>query len=295
MRTTILIHARILGCLALAASLCSCSLLIPENPSAPRYNKVLGAPRKPELNPSASGGDGQSMNHTTPTTPVAQNDPMPVGVDAQPHSSDIIANDVPPPVAQAPLQNDRQMPAENGSMTLAAGGGTYPTLTQAPPSPTDPQAIGRLNAIRTQLEGDRAAANADKDRLSNDVNAEPSLIGTTPPAPINASPQSMMTPNGAVALPPPPPPLMQANAAPSFAAPVYNANGAALEPITLHPPGTASTALPPPQLSYTPTLPTANVQAMAPASTDGFNPMASSGTYASNGYLPDSRYAHRYQ
>ena len=53
--------------------------MIPDNPSAPRYNTVLGAPRKPALNPNATASDGQSRNDmmSAPVTPVAESDTPP--------------------------------------------------------------------------------------------------------------------------------------------------------------------------------------------------------------------------
>ena len=289
------ILARLLPSLALAFVLCSCSLLIPENPSAPRYNSVLGGPRRPELNPTASGGDSQSMNHhAAPAADPSQQAYEPTSFAAP--ADQITSNEVPPPAAMVTSQSPysgRQMPAENQYA------GNYPALQSVPPSNTDPKEVGRLNAIRSQLESDRDAAAADKAKLNNDAISEPSLIGTQPPSPVS-QPQSMLTPSGSVALPPPPPPLASSpnyNPMASYrSVPVQNAS---LEPIVLHPPSANSTPLPPPQLSYTPSLPLPagnNTQAMAPATSDGFNPMAGSGAYASNGsYLPDSRYAHNYQ
>ena len=299
------ILARFLPSLLLAVALCSCSLLIPDNPSAPRYNTVIGGSRRPEMNPPASGGDVQSHNMgTSAATAVVKNDdentPQPM---AAAPTEQVVASDVPPPSG---MSSGRQAPAENG----IAVAGDYPSLQQVPPSTTDPKEAARLNAVRAQLESDRNTAQGDRSRLNNDAVAEPSLIGIQPPAPVSQPqpsmlpPQSMMTPNGSVALPPPPPPLASNTVSTSsgYNPMAYRAmpsmQNASLAPITLHPPSANSTPLPPPQLSYTPSLPlpSGNSQAMAPATNDGFNPMAGTGTYASNGsYLPDSRYSSRYQ
>lgn len=328
------VSVRILSLVLMAASLPACSLLIPENPSAPRYNDVLGGPRRPALNP---GGDAASAG------PRAKADFPPVDPSTEARARDIMASDVPPPAAMAapmtpvataqpaPATGGRQVPVEN--MTVASS--NYPdlhTVPSPPPAGTDT----RMDAVRQQLEIERNAANGAATRLQGDAAAEPSLIGVPLPEPVRASPNAVPvntmpvvptpvpaaepqpigvpqssnnpapTANGYIALPPPPPPLNAGGSAPTstaFAIPTANPapiGNAPMEPITLRAPTGNVASAAPVALNYG-----APSQAapMAP-SASGFNPMDGAApitlraptSYASGGnYLPPSRYATRRQ
>lgn len=315
---------RCLGALAMAATLCSCTLFIPENQSSPRYNTVVGAPRTPQLNPSGGGVGSnyvapQSQLKKAPEVQAAAFPPVDAVTDAR--AREIMAADVPPPVAQA---NMRQTPIENQpGMQLAAN---YPDLHSIPPTPTtgvDGDAA-RLARVRAQLEAERNNADAARTQLSTDAAAEPSLLNepgvVPPPMPINSAPlppQSSNTayPSVIAQLPPPPPPITQSSgtawdrAAPmSSTPPPYVAAAPtiapAMEPIILRAPGSNAEPAAAPRLAYSAPAPAAPVAgaAMAPAMSGGFNPMANGDaivlraptSYAGGtAYLPNSRYATR--
>ena len=119
----------------------------------------------------------------------------------------------------------RRMPTEN--MQFAAS--DYPQLNQVPPAPVRP-AQADLDATRTELERDRAAADAAKAKLQSDAAAEPSILDEMKTAPTGTMPAAMPQPaavpvpsevrspvsslnapeqTGVIAqLPPPPAPLM---------------------------------------------------------------------------------------
>ncbi len=303
----------------------ACSLLIPENPSAPRYNSVLGPPRAPQLNPDRGPGpQSQAPAPMRITETTAMNFP-PVDAQTQSRAQEIMASDVPPPAAlpvsdQAPLA--RRMPEEN--MTVAQS--SYPDLHSIPPTPPAGEEE-RLSRIRAQLEADRMAAGAAKNKLAADAAAEPSLLNEMPsiqaippvnrtPMPAAPMPQSQAPAMSApattasntsyIALPPPLPPMGQSPMAPApvsvAAAPTLQS--APLEPIMLRPPSGANEAAiaATPAFAPTPAPATTAPVAMAPAMAGGFNPMAGSApinlrapTSFAGGteYLPNSRYSTR--
>ncbi len=302
---------RFFGPLLLAVTLCSCNLLIPENPSSPRYNSVLGQPRTPQLNPA--GGPGPSSN-AAPMMQQAEAPEVnatafpPVDPATEARAREIMASDVPPPPMAAPQQNARQMPLENQPGMQVAG--NYPELNNVPATP--PMGANgdaaRLARVRAQLEAERNGADAARNQLATDAAAEPSLLDAPmPQAPL--SPQSSIGngPGYIAQLPPPPPPLAQAGGTtwdrnPSIAsAPLSapSAQTASVEPILLRAPG--AQAQPAPSFGFASAAP-APEMSMAPAMAGGFNPMAGSEpitlraptNYAGGtSYLPDSRYATR--
>lgn len=291
--------------------LSGCRFLIPEDPSAPRYNTVLGGKRVPERNrevppgpssqaPSSyttssaasySSGARQSPAYAAPVEPAQERgfwDRMAFW------RSDDTPSAPPPPAAAAP----RQMPVENASMlasssaypaatpayqaspayatpSYTSNSNAYPQLSTVPPRPDADAA--RLSAVRAQLEQERMAAGSASANLSAAAAAEPSLLAPMP-EPVAVS-----------SLPPPPQPMISSPPPPTYQpAP---APATAMEPIRLRPPVPEPTSQ----------APAYNVapQAMAPAAAGSFNPMASApapGYYGTPqitgyGYLPDSRYA----
>jgi hypothetical protein len=300
MRIHTSLHAQIpryLGCFALAVTLCSCNLLIPENPSAPRYNSVLGGPRAPALNPAGSGASGAgNAAPASPATGLTALTPAsaaaPVAAMAKAPGDEIVAADVPPP---APLadQQARRVPVENQlGAQLAAN---YPDLGAIPPTPPlgDQGDAARLARIRAQLEADSRDAAAARNQLNRDAAAEPSLLNApvpvVPPVPSPSMPPQSSVGNapGYIAQLPPPPPSPQ------------NIAGAGLEPIVLRAPGSSTPAT---QSARASVAAPAEGSALAPAMAGGFNPMAGSEpillraptSYAGGtSYLPDSRYATR--
>jgi hypothetical protein len=297
----------------LLASLPACSLLIPENPSTPRYNSVLGAPRAPELNPAAA----RSMSPTSSAAPANAPSFPPVDPATEARAAQIMAAQSAAPtesVAVSDLGSARQRPSENGQPMMVAG--NYPDLHSVPPKPTD-NAQARLDKVRAELEAERTGADNARAKLSSDAAAEPSLIGTVPPpepvnvAPVAPPPGTGPQSSGYIALPPPPPPLASSagtpwdrSAPPQIAsapiggvAPALSAN-AAMEPIILRPPAGMASAQASP-FTRPAAAPMAAQPAMAPALSGGFNPMADAApslraptSYAS-GYLPPSRYTTR--
>lgn len=302
---------RVFGPLVMAGLLGACTLLIPENPSTPRYNSVLGPPRAPQKNPGGSPGADLSPRPTAPVVQQATAFP-PVDSATQVRAQEILAADVPPPVGMADM--GRRMPSENQGDAMQMAASDYPSLHSVPPAPptgTPDSDAARLARIRAQLEADQRAADAAKARLATDAAAEPSLLNTPPIQPV-PGPQSMSRPaaGGSIALPPPPPPLAQAGGTawdrnpamagsppPSFAAAPMSAP--AMEPIVLRPPSAAAS----PGLGYASPAPAAApAPAMAPAMAGGFNPMAGTEpitlrpptSYAGGtAYLPNSRYSTR--
>lgn len=303
---------RLVGPLLLALSLSACNLLIPENPSAARYNKVLGAPRAPELNPgNASGGERRSQAplRGPETAQAPQAAFPPVSPETEMRAQEIVAADVPPPPGAAPL---RQMPNENQAPPMQMAG-NYPDLTTVPPTPPmgAESDAARLARVRAQLEADRAEAAGAKARLATDAAAEPSLLNEPMPAPITPAPmppQSYNTPPNAgyiAQLPPPPPPMNQSagtawdRSASPIAPPVVASAAPAMEPIVLRPPTAAASAPAAPNFGYSAPVQASN---MAPAMQGGFNPMAGGDpivlraptSYAGGtNYLPESRYTAR--
>lgn len=297
---------RILGPLLLAVSLCSCNLLIPENPSAPRYNSVLGGPRKPMLNPGANNGASmqapvrEEAPRKTAAMMATEAQFPPVAPETEMRAQEIMASDVPPPVGQ------RAMPMENAQPGMQVAQSNYPNLNNVPPTPatgTPDSAEARLARVRAQLEAERMGVDYERQRLATDAAAEPSLLNepvpVMPPMGAPMPPQSsMMTPNGMVALPPPPPLAQSAGTAWAANAP---ATAPAMEPIVLRPP--VAQAAPSPNISYANPGPMPSMSpAMAPAMSGGFNPMAGTEpinlraptSYAgSTSYLPNSRYSTR--
>lgn len=300
-----------------------CAFLIPENPSEPRYNTVMGERRMPQENAKMVGSGGSASGvRPAPVAPVMQQStPQPTmepaapvqPVSAAPAPSAVTAMDLPPVdpntqrIAAERMQNNaaaRNVPSENTQVAAS----DYPSLNQIPPAPplngpgSDAQ---RLEAVRAQLERDRANAAQTTRQVRDAAASEPSMLGPngTVPEPLMktpAPPQSMNAP-----LPPPPPVYSAPAPAPMASAPApiqmdnLPMNTAppsaprALEPIALRPP-VAATPAPQFVASAPPPAATPTYRSMPPAS-GSFDPMAGatsySGTPAGNGYLPTSRYS----
>ena len=290
----------------MACTMSACALLIPENPSTPRYNDVLGGPRAPKLNPASAGRSSmapapvrqQQASLHAPTVAAA---PVPV--------QEIVSVDTSPPtgantptglIAEVPA-SVRAVPAGNQDPIQMAAG--YPDLHSIPPTPT----VGaggdaeRLARVRAQLEAERNGADAERQRLSTDAAAEPSLLGTPLPEPVRPAapaPQSAAPAVGAIAqLPPPPPPIGQSAGTPwdrsapmevTSAPQVAAVPGPGLEPIVLRAPtgietpiyGNGAMGEPPPS-GFAQLPPTDAITLRPPVSVAG------------GAYLPDSRYAAR--
>lgn len=216
----------------------SCAFLIPENPSSPRYNKVVGERRVPQENMKTMQGVGpQSMS--APVAPVMQA-PMAepsAMIDTSPAvapaPAPIASMDLPPVdpmtqrIAAERLQAEgRSVPSEN----IQTASSDYPQLNQVPPAPprTGPDSDAeRLRLVREQLERDRAAASATTQQVLDAAAREPSMLGPNgsvpAPEPIMSvhvpAPQSSNVPvnvpsdvRGSIATLPPPPPVFSAPA-----------------------------------------------------------------------------------
>lgn len=284
--------------LGLAAS---CSYLIPEDESEPRYNSVMGGRRMPQENASSMAGD-----QGAPVEAIQSSSNMP---NLPPVSASTMAE------ANARMASSRSVPVEN----------EYPELSAIPPAPAASGAgstADRLAQVRAELERDRVQAGMARSQLAADAAAEPSMLSNLPPSggtapapmpvvaaplpapapapmPVAVVPVATPTPAPMIALPPPMPVYaapapINMDAAPMAAAPV--AAAPAMEPIMLRPPVGAAPA---PAPAFVPTpAPTYAPQPMAPAMSGGFDPMAGTVTtgtrgYSSTGYLPPSRYTGR--
>ena len=134
------------------AVLAGCAYVIPPENNAPRNNTVMGGTHRPVLNngfaSAAPSGDASQQASAT----------------------------------GAPVIGDRRMPAENTPYQVSTNA-SYPSLTNVPPRPqmTGPDsAKARLNAVRSDLERDRNAAQVSRDALARDVAAEPSMLSPMP-------------------------------------------------------------------------------------------------------------------
>ena len=296
-----------------------CAFLIPEDPSAPRYNSVGGERHRPQLNSMTPQGSAAPIA----TIPMAQNDSDLRGVPAQPSApmpvnappvqayqppvqmpmnqpvAPVAVVNLPPVMASDPSQTLRHMPVENAYTGRAAGEfsfseNNYPPLSSVPPRPLvtgDDSAASRLGRVRSELENDRNHGNAERDQLNRDAASEPPLLDHGPAwetLPNAASPSEKRTrpPGSSMNLSPTPVVNGIANGA---------SNAAGNAPITLRAPmNNAPTATAARIIQHAPVA-----QAMSPAIKGGFNPMADAAltdgsltvTYANEGYLPSSRYA----
>lgn len=191
--------------LCAVAATSGCALFIPDNPSEPRYNKVVGERHAPlENQRSMRGAQGasmaapvdavqeQSMMVTPPPPESAQPMAVPTPTAAvAPAPEPVTAMSLPPVdantqrLAQSQIQQDsglqaaaaRSMPEENRQYASSE----YPVLNNVPPTPPRPS-TAQMNAMRTQLEQDRASAMQAKDQLSRDAAAEPSMLNNLSPA-----------------------------------------------------------------------------------------------------------------
>lgn len=219
----------------------SCSFLIPENPSTPRYNKVIGERRVPQENMKTMQGGAPQNSMAAPVAPMAQApmvDTAPM-VAAAPAPAPIASMDLPPVdpttqriAAERMQAQGRTVPSEN----MQTASSDYPQLNQVPPAParSGPDSDAeRLRAVREQLERDRAAATGTTQQVRDAAAREPSMLaptsGTAPaPEPIMTAPISAPMPaplpqasapvsvpsevRGSIASLPPPPPVYSAPA-----------------------------------------------------------------------------------
>ena len=174
-------------------ALAGCAYIIPPEDNAPRNNTVLGEPHRPQLNNAVGANMPQSDNtpKVTPVQAVAQNDlpPLPP-VDAATKA------EAQQEMAQADHSlGARRVPMENAQFQVSAN--DYPPLTDVPERPplNGPDSTKeRLGAVRTDLEQDRANAQASSDALARDAAAEPSMLapmpGTNTPPAITSAPLS---------------------------------------------------------------------------------------------------------
>lgn len=310
-----------------------CALLIPDNPSTPRYNTVMGERHMPELNPRGAMGP-QSRASTPEMTPPAPRQaaiaPAAVpAVAAAPAPAPVVAMDLPPvspqtqQIAQQRIEAARSVPEEN--IQLASG--DYPLLNDVPrtaPATGDAAAAAQLEKVRLQLEVDRNAASATTRQVKDEAAAEPSMLSDlpptskkapapaaiestpiAPPAPAAAPKAPALPPTGMMErapvppsriaeLPPPPAPMVAANAPIAMDALPMGEARIPVAATTPAAPPMAADGLPPIQLK-------APLPAMASADTS-FNPMQGAAPItltppqsrtATGTFLPTSRYAYR--
>ncbi len=307
-----------------------CALLIPENPSSPRYNKVVGERRVPQENRKSMQGVGPQSSMAAPVAPVAQapivEQQMPIDTSPAiaPAPAPIASMDLPPVdpmtqriAAERLSAEGRSIPSEN----IQTASSDYPQLNQVPPAParSGPDSDAeRLRMVREQLERDRAAATSTTQQVRDAAAREPSMLGpngTVPaPEPIMSAPVPAPAPqsfNAPVSVPSdvrgniallPPPPVFNAPAPMAASAPAPIQMDAL--PMSAPAPQMNTAAMEPivlrppvvatPAPAFVPTpAPAAPAFRSMPAATGSFDPMAGANTsYAasSSGYLPASRY-----
>lgn len=308
-------------------ALSGCTYLIPENPSVPRNNTVIGERHRPSLNqavPSSASVASvpQPVVQMTPpaatagTTTVIGTSPA---LAAQPAPTVALQAMPLPPVdpavaaiAQEKIAADRRLPVENQAMAPVQSDAR--ALMNVPPRPqmqgqSTPSV--RLDETRRRLEADRAEMISAKQQLLRDATQDPSMLPVnvaplTPPppppsltsrpaaiAPLPASPVLMPPP---VAQPPVPLPVALGKTFDPMAP--LPAAAAPIKPISLNPP-----ALPVPVTPAKVTaraVPPAPVSSLPPTSSS-FNPLAGAPEAtasaevggSSAGYLPPSRYIYK--
>lgn len=306
-----------------------CAFLIPDNPSTPRYNSVIGERRVPKENMGMlKNGGAPAMSPGMPMTapePMVQATPLPPVAAAPSTGAPEPIMALPPVDAQTQRiadarladearQQGRSVPAEN--MQLASS--DYPILSDVPPAPPvsgDASAAERLGNVRRELEQQRVVSEQAKTQLERDAAAEPSMLSDLPSPASSAAPTPTPTMNvpaspvhrGIADLPPPPP--LSAAPAP-VPAMVPGAGAQAPIPMDQLPMGQAApppasapialTAVPPPMQ----TAALAPIQLRPPGSAgQGFDPISANGSsprtmsYAASqpvgNFLPTSRYAYR--
>jgi hypothetical protein len=323
--------ARFFGAsLVVCTTLTQCAWFIPAEKSVPRYNKVIGEPRRPELNavgggaalvPAVAEGQMQPLAADAPPAPSAAAPVYPPVSDAtKVRADEIVSRDVPPPLA-ASTESVRRTPAENLSAGgLAVAASAYPVLNSIPPSASvDPQSAARLDRVRAQLEQERSATNAQRLQLGSDAAAEPSLLRDTPNPALSVPVPPTVTPSGSSSLPLPPAPLARAEgmsryvpqAVPSIPSPVSSAPVATNQRFAISPvPQRVEMPVQEPIILRAPAAiaPAAvavggeaksSASSMPPAMPGGFNPLAgatampASQNYSASSYLPPSRYTQR--
>lgn len=258
--------------------LASCAFLIPEDESTPRYNTVVGEPRRPQLNshvgaPAAMAAPvpvvQQSASPLPPVDPAVQREAQQRMQLAQatPQESEGFFDGLAFWRSGAePDASMRTVPEENRA---------YPELHAVPPRPAlaGPDAAAtRLNATRSELENSRGAVNAAGQQLHRDAASEPSLLNeprpTVPvvpaPEPISsapvpppgmaaASPVAVPFPDavapatplaGTIAMLPPPPPVFAVQPAPAAPAPIAMAAAPAAPAVTYFPPQAPAASAP---------------------------------------------------
>lgn len=225
--------------------LSACSYLIPPNPSAPRYNEVVGERHVPLLN--AQSAAGMASDNSNLSANAAGFPPVDQTVRVQAEQEMAAASQPVTPVTSAPLpapmSDARMVPVENQTVQAApsfnVAGNHYPNLADVPPRPVitgDDSEAARLANVRAALEADRANANNAREQLAHDVAAEPSMLppestGTVPPpAPVSVAPVA------------PPAATMPAAPMPSFTPAPQSSNA----PATIAPVPTPVFAPPPP-------------------------------------------------
>ena len=198
---------------ALLVSSSACTYLIPEEPSADRYNMVLGARHAP-----VSNGDlALPVDPAETSADMSENDkplPMVTHADAAP-VADVAMAPLPEPAAmstapalaglppvdaatQARAQQElaaapqRQVPVENNAIQLAQSDGLNSVpLRPAMTGRTSPQE--QFNATKNDLEQERESIGYAREQLRHDAGQEPSLLSqpeqtgtvpTTAPVPL---------------------------------------------------------------------------------------------------------------
>ena len=294
--------------------LAGCAYFIPQSTDVPRYNSVEGERRAPQLNnvSSAPRTDPRSISNpsfqpqssvpaqpVTPVAPVVKEPPFVENTNpplrSEPPAPTPVAEtyswwnpmgwfveDVPPAAT-----SERKVPPQNVAMEAQG----YPQLQDTPTSPFTPVQTDQLNATRSDLEAERAAADRRASQLATDAAAEPSLLAPQPAVPTVPSVVRPEPSTGDASIAATPKVVNPAPRGDSI--PASESSAVTLEPIQLRPP--AGDGVP----AATSGGQSASASAMNPT-ISGFDPMSGAeaapvaksptSLYPGTGYLPASRY-----
>jgi hypothetical protein len=150
-----------------------CAYIIPPDQNAPRNNTVVGPVRKPQNNPA----NPRVVKPQAVVNPKPVAEAYPPAAQAEQQVASLAAPVA--PVAALAVANERRVPPENAQVAAAG----YPPIDSVPPRPATegPESVKqRMNDAQQSLEQGRATAAQSKEKLSQDLSAEPSMLSDMP-------------------------------------------------------------------------------------------------------------------
>ena len=220
--------ARTLAVATLCIVASGCAYVIPPDQNAPRNNTVGGPMRKPQNNPTNPRAvKPQAAVNTAPSANPYS--PVQSAAPAQAEQQMVSLAAPTAPVTAMPTNSERRMPVENAQVAAAG----YPPIDSVPPRPATegPESVKqRMNDAQQSLEQGRATAVQSKEKLSQDLSAEPSMLSDMPKTqtPSAVSPAPVQQP---VMQPAYPQPMQQPVVRPGASAqPVYSQPVAQVQP-----------------------------------------------------------------